>query len=178
MEPLCNLAASTLSARLRLIFSVLKADTKEYPCSCLVRSECWASFLCPSQSLLAALFTKHFFSKISNWLLLRLWIGWKMSHTEHREKYIISQVSLMEWMNQAKLKRTRANVIKWKKRKKTPGNIAEEGRDLKNSNLFCNSLNCDQEVKVKIPRDYMTRTIWVSCTYNPSESHIQQVSLL
>lgn len=33
-KPLRNLAASTLSARLRLICSVIKAATKEYPCSC------------------------------------------------------------------------------------------------------------------------------------------------
>lgn len=43
-EPLYNLAASTLSARLMLIFSVIKADTKEYPCSCPVRSRCSVSF--------------------------------------------------------------------------------------------------------------------------------------
>lgn len=66
-EPLYNLAVSTLSARLRLIFSVIKADTKEYPCSCPVRSECCASFLCPSQSLLAVLFRRHISAKYLIW---------------------------------------------------------------------------------------------------------------
>lgn len=86
-EPLYNLAATTLSARLRLIFSVIKAGTKEYFRFCPERRECCASFLLSiTESFRCAIQKAYFRKKICNLVLSKLSKGPKMSRIEHRGK--------------------------------------------------------------------------------------------
>lgn len=110
-EPLYNLATSTMSARLKLIFSVINADTKEYPCSCPVRWECCASFLFPSHSLLAVLLRGHFLIEMYNSVLWKLWIGQNVHRTQKERNYC--PISWMDWINQIKQKEKWKPANKW-----------------------------------------------------------------